>query len=225
MNPRRTFSFLLGLAALAGAHAAQRPAPTEPATVTPAPAPAEAAPSIPAPVSPTPAAPAQPAPTSPAATTGANAKKPRAVDLKNASSMPPPPLSPRFQQVRDRIEELFRHRNETPPVFDARSNPFRAAGAVPPPPRTAATSTEAAQAPVASTTDLQLLQQASAGFKVAGTIQIGGVSHLVINQVPYKEGDVINVKVKGTPVFVRVKNISRYSFTLSLNTSELSVKY
>ena len=43
--------------------------------------------------------------------------------------------------------------------------------------------------------------------------------------MPYKEGDVISTKVKGQPVFVRVKHISRYSYTLSLNTTELSVKY
>ena len=60
---------------------------------------------------------------------------------------------------------------------------------------------------------------------MAGTIQINGVAHLIINQVPYKESDVINVRMKGQPVFLRVKHISRYSYTLSLNAAELSVKY
>ena len=70
-----------------------------------------------------------------------------------------------------------------------------------------------------------MLKQAAATLKVAGTIQINSVAHLIINQVPYKEGDVINLRAKGQPVFVRVKHISRYSYTLSLNAAELSVKY
>ncbi|MSU66364.1 MAG: hypothetical protein EXS38_09750 [Opitutus sp.] len=37
-----------------------------------------------------------------------------------------PPLSPRFKQVRDRIDALFQRRNDTPPPPDARMNPFRA---------------------------------------------------------------------------------------------------
>ncbi len=48
---------------------------------------------------------------------------------------------------------------------------------------------------------------------------------IIINQVPYKEGDVLKARVNGNPVFVRVKHISRYSYTLALNNAELSVKY
>ena len=138
-----------------------------------------------------------------------------------------PPLSPRFQQVRDRIDALLRHRNGSPEPIDPRTNPFRPAGAAPV--VTAAAIDRGADrlppAPVVSPSDLTLLQQAAAVLKVAGTIQINGLSHLVINQVPYKEGDVINTRVKGQPVFLRVKNISRYSYTLSLNAAELSIRY
>jgi hypothetical protein len=77
----------------------------------------------------------------------------------------------------------------------------------------------------ASPSDLALLQQAAAVLKVSGTIQLGGVSHLIINQEAYKEGDVLNARLKGQPIHLRVKNISRYSYTLALNDAELSVKY
>ncbi|MCX6953175.1 MAG: hypothetical protein NTV51_13565, partial [Verrucomicrobia bacterium] len=82
-----------------------------------------------------------------------------------------------------------------------------------------------APAPAASATDLQLLQQAAATLKVGGRIGLGGVDHLPSNQTAYKEGDVINAKGRGQTVLIRVKNISRYSYTLSLNGTELSVKY
>lgn len=165
------------------------------------------------------------APASSAPPAAAGGRKSRLPDPK---SVPPPPLSPRFQQVRDRIDELFRHRQEEPPVTDPRSNPFRPAGAPLAPPRTATPRTpegSPAPAPSASESDLQLLQQAAATLKVAGSINIRGVDHLSINQTAYKEGDVIHTKVKGQTVLIRVKNISRFSYTLSLNGTELSVKY
>jgi hypothetical protein len=147
---------------------------------------------------------------------------------------PPPPLSPRFQQVRDRINQLFEHRSEGPVKIDPRKNPFRPTGAIVAssasaganaiPAVTAGVPAEPA-APSAGTADLTLLKQAAATLKVAGTIQLNGRDHLIINQVPYKEGDVISARVKGQPAYLRVKNISRYSYTLSLNDAELSVKY
>ena len=62
-------------------------------------------------------------------------------------------------------------------------------------------------------------------LNVAGVIQINGRDHLIINQAPYKEGDVIIARAKGQPVYLRLKVISRFTFTLSYNDSELAVKY
>jgi hypothetical protein len=120
---------------------------------------------------------------------------------------------------------LFGHRNAPPPSADPRRNPFRAPGAAPVAAAPVGVPAENVPVPSASSADLTLLKQTAATLKVAGTIELGGRSHLIINQVPYKEGDVINVRMKGQPVFLRVKHISRYSYTLSLNAAELSVKY
>ena len=177
----------------------------------PAPAPAEAtAPEI----------------ASPPASAAAKPKKIPAAKAPVAPVAPaPPPLSPRFQQVRDRIDALFRHRSETPPAPDPRKNPFRPAGAAPVALAAPGSAASSQLPPVEPNTDAQLLQQGAATLKVAGTIQIGGLAHLIINQVPYKEGEIINTRVRGQPVYLRLKNISRYSYTLALNAAELSVKY
>ncbi len=207
----------------------------------PAPTPTTAAPSAPVPSATAGKAPA--ADTAPAVDPKAKPTKTKTSSdvLTKVALMPAPPLSPRFQQVRDRIEALLGHRSETPPKFDSRKSPFRPAsggpaalastattgGASPLSPTTSNGPVEApaSSANPAATGDLQLLQLATANLKVAGTIQINNVAHLVINQVPYKEGDVIIARAKGNAIYLRVKNISRYSYTLSLNETELSVKY
>ncbi len=209
MKPLCYFAFSLGLAGAGSELLAQRPplpavAPGD-ATATPA---AEAAytPELVGTV---------PAKTAAAASTPAAAVAPAT----------PPPLSPRFQQVRDRIEVLFGHRNAPPPPADPRRNPFRPPGAAPVAAAPVGAPAENGPPPTAAAVDLALLKQTAATLKVGGTIEIGGRPHLIINQVPYKEGDMINTRAKGQPVFLRVKHISRYSYTLSLNAAELSVKY
>jgi len=132
------------------------------------------------------------------------------------------PLAPRFKQVRDRIADLYQHRNETPPAPDPKLNPFRTPGSavvlvgdelvrdmrVPPP---------------AST--LAVLQQAAATLKVSGTFEIGGTSYLVINARPYKSGDIVQTQVGGESVYLRVREISRRSVTLALNDAEMTLKF
>lgn len=239
MNTRRRQFFLLSIAALAlrgaepakpaeaataAAEAEEVYVPERPST-TPAPPVAQSAPPVVSVPGPTKGA----VPKATAGTTAPKGTTALAPETRTTTNTVPP-LSPRFQQVRDRTKALYQHRGETPPKFDPRNNPFRASSAAP---VAAVASVGAGGAPVAAATaapavasgDLALLKQAAATLKVAGTIQLGGVAHLIINQVPYKEGDVISARVKGEPAYLRVKNISRYSYTLSLNEAELSVKY
>jgi hypothetical protein len=235
MNPVRSIVWLLVLTASAGGLGAQ-PVATVPAGAGPAPTEAAAeevyvperagAPSPPAPAAPAPTnAPVAPAPT--AASPATDKNTPTITAKTPATSAPT--LTPRFQQVRDRISALLGHRNDAPPVADPRKNPFRPAGAAPAAPvKGRPTGTPVVNPPVkavTSGTDYQMLQAAAATLKVSGTIQINGLGHLIINQVPYKEGDVLKARVNGNSVFVRVKHISRYSYTLALNNAELSVKY
>ena len=201
MNPPCRLASLLLFLALAGAAAAQRPAAPELSSAAPAPAAALPPPTV-----------------------GDATKVPAAAAAKSAAA---PPLSPRFLQVRAKIDALFRHRNEAPPVIDPKANPFRGSIGVVAPGSAGATA-GGGVAPVPSAPvnpELQLLQLAAAALKVAGVIQINGRDHLIINQAPYKEGDVIIARAKNQPVYLRLKAISRFTFTLTYNDAELAVKY
>jgi hypothetical protein len=132
------------------------------------------------------------------------------------------PLSPRFQQVRNRIEALFEHRIAPTPTSQV-SNPFRIAGASP-----ISLVSEIATGeskPAQSNIDLISLQQAVATLKVSGTFEFGGKQQLVVNSRPYKEGDIIPTQVQGQSVYLRVRAISRTSITLALNEAEMTLKF
>lgn len=238
MKTARSIALVLSLAALpALVPGAPAPAlPSEPASRLPAAPPPE--PSR-APVAEPSQAPAAASARTPAgertngSSSAAAAVKETAAPPAKAPPGPPKapgagPLSPRFKQIRERINALFEHRNEPPEPPDPRYNPFRPPGAVPVAAGPAANARDpavAAQIPAPLSSDLALLQQAVATLKVSGTFQIGGRSHLVINAKPYKVGEVIQTKVKGESVFLRVRAISRNSVTLGLNGAEMTLKF
>jgi hypothetical protein len=202
------------------------PAPSLPTTTPPA------APATREPVS-TPAAVSTSAPAS--ANPPSSPEKPGVLSAAKSTSPPPSPkgtatasLPPRFRQIRERISALFDTRTTPPAPPDPRTNPFRPAGAVSSAPLPVAEG--AAPASVAVNMDLTTLQQAVATLKVRGVVQIGSRMQLVITSAgkegTYKEGDIINVLLPpGDPVHLRVRQVSRYSVTLSLNDAELTLKF
>lgn len=139
-----------------------------------------------------------------------------------------PPLSPRFQQVRNRIEALFQHRLATPPPPDPQLNPFRPPGA----PLVAAGDAggpDADNVPVplleVRSSALELLQQSMATLKVNGTMIIGGRIHLVVNAKPYREGEMVQVQLEGEPFYLRLHKVSRNSVTFALHGAEMTLKF
>jgi hypothetical protein len=141
---------------------------------------------------------------------------------------PPAPLSPRFQQIRQKMSALFDARNAPPVPPDSRSNPFRPAGAAPVAPLPAVEG--AAPVPVAVNNDLVSLQQAVATLRVKGTVQLGKTLQLIINSGPgkeraYKEGDILSVALAPDSVNLRVRVITRNSVTLTLNDAEMVLKF
>jgi hypothetical protein len=135
----------------------------------------------------------------------------------------PPPLPPRFKQVRDRIDDLFALRNAPPPPVDPAKNPFRPPGAV----VLAAGARDGDTPPVAIpvSSDLALLQQAAAQLRISGFVELKERLHVTINQSLYKEGDVIKVALKGQTLFLRVTKISRGNLTLALNDAEMTLRF
>ena len=152
------------------------------------------------------------------------------------------PLAPRFKQVRERIEALYQHRNQSPPPIDSRTNPFRppgvgggggaglGGGATPSglPGGSDLPAGEAAvgkpSVPVANA-DETLVQQAAATLKISGVFEIAGRSHLVINARPYSQGDVVQTQLQGETVYLRIKEIKKRSVTFTLRDAEMILSF
>lgn len=157
---------------------------------------------------------------------GSEADAAKTPAVGGAASAKAPSLSPRFQEVRDRINALFEHRNAALPSFNPRFDPFRTSGASVAPPAATASPAEGVPVPVvAAASDVSLLQASVAGLKVSGIVEIGGKQHFVINSRPYKEGDVIQTHAQGVPVYLRIREINRGAMVLALNQAETTLKW
>jgi hypothetical protein len=169
---------------------------------------------------------APPAPSEPAAAPKADSTKTAAAKAPAAAV----PLSPRFQQVRDRINALFSDRVETPPPPDLRYNPFRPIGAGPPIPVRGASTGRETPAPASAISDQALLQQAVALLKVGGVVRLKdgrmlrSISSGPNKEGTYKEGDVLTVIVQDEPIHIRVRQITAFSVMFSFNDAEITLK-
>ncbi|HVS51714.1 MAG TPA: hypothetical protein VHD62_05110 [Opitutaceae bacterium] len=147
---------------------------------------------------------------------------------EKAAAKPPgaPPLSPRFLQVRERIDALLHNHDAPLSAAELQPNPFRAAGFMPAPSPAETAPGAAGTTPVeAPTAELNLLQQGVALLRVSGVVDFGGQQHLVINSRPYKEGDVIPVQVNGQPVYLRIRQIAPHLVTFALDHAEMTLKF
>ena len=218
MKTRHGMIFLLLASALAAADQAAVP-----------PLPGEAAPAVATPAAPTPTATVSLPSVTPAAGGTSVLSKFRLPPAaqKTKDSIKPPPISPRFLQVREHMADLFQGRTDTPPVVDPAKNPFRPAGAAPAP-VAAVTSSDGvtmvqAQAPTAS--DVELLKQVAAIVKVSGWAERDGRTLLTINNTLYRDGDVMKLNIKGQTLYLRLSKFSRSSLTLTLNEAETIVRF
>jgi hypothetical protein len=139
------------------------------------------------------------------------------------------PLSPRFKQVRERIDALFEHRNQPPPPPEARLNPFRPPGVLTDA-QSAAMPTDSpllitTPVPNVPSSDLTRLQESVATLKVSGTFEKEGQVYLVINQKPYKDNEVIPTQVRGETIYLRIRQVSRRGVTVALNEAEMTLKF
>lgn len=135
------------------------------------------------------------------------------------------PLTPRFRQIRDRTNELFHDRLETPPPPDPRFNPFRAPGAAPIAVALPSSDGSPAVGPAPPSNDAVVLQQAVTMLKFTGLVERNGRLQVSLNSGIYKERDVISLTVQDQPVHLRVRQITRSSVMFSLNDAEYTLKF
>jgi hypothetical protein len=62
-------------------------------------------------------------------------------------------------------------------------------------------------------------------LRISGTVRINERTHLVINQAPYKEGDVITLKTKDATAKLRIIGIAPGELTLGLNEAVQVIKF
>ena len=143
------------------------------------------------------------------------------VAVRAAEPVPAAAFAARAKQTRERLEILFRHRDETPTFPTSNQNPFRTSDDTP------ATETagpnQAGETVKASapTSEEAMLKAAVASLKISGTVVVSGQINVSINQETYREGSVITARVQGTPVYLRIRRITNNSVTFVLNELEL----
>lgn len=78
---------------------------------------------------------------------------------------------------------------------------------------------------LAPTTDSEMLLYYGAGLRISGTVIADDKVHLIINQAPYKEGDILTIKTKDSSAKLRVIAIAPGELTLGLNDAVQVIKF
>ena len=64
-----------------------------------------------------------------------------------------------------------------------------------------------------------------ASLRISGNVRINDLTHLIINQAPYKEGDTFSLKTKDGTVKLKVIAIAPGELTLGLNDAVQVIKF
>ena len=134
-----------------------------------------------------------------------------------------------FDQVRMRIDQILKARVNPEPLPAVLPNPFTL------PNSTTALLIEDDLAPAAPQTpsapagpepgsDLETLANFSATLKLGGTVSLNGQTSQYINQLLYKEGDVILMEKRDPKSAVKVVRIVPGALTLSFNEAQHTVR-
>ncbi len=130
----------------------------------------------------------------------------------------PPEAATGFARTQARIDTLLKPRLNPTPLPDEMPNPFTLPGAAPAPGPTQPVAPAAAD-------DTEILARLVAQLKVAGFVQVGDVPRIIINQLSYKEGDILAIREPADGVrYLRVKRIDPPYVTLELNGAEQTIK-
>ena len=131
----------------------------------------------------------------------------------------------RFGSLRAKIEALLNPRLKPEPLPAKPANPFQFTlpGTVVLP-TGPIDSGPTRPLPTALTDDDQILAYGVARLRITGQVLRGGVSHLLINSVTYKESDLIPVHAAGDTVYyIRIVRIGDGEVTFGYNSASLIV--
>jgi len=164
-----------------------------------------------------------------------------ATTLPAAPAARPPARTPavrpadRSARTKERIDTLLKSRLAPDPLPASLANPFQLPGAAVtetrenPPPDLPANHRPDPAGPTIPTlpaagSDSELLAQYAAGLKITGNVRLNGQAHLIINQSPYKEGDLILLGSSDAPVYLQVIRITPAELTLGLNQAVQTIR-
>ena len=131
-------------------------------------------------------------------------------------------------RTRERIDALLKRRLTANPLPAGLPNPFVVSGgaAVAEQPDATPAGDPTPKIPVeqAPATDAENLARYAAALKIGGTLQLNGRMQLIINQSPYKEGDLVFLDNRNSVTYLQVIRITASELTLGYNQAVLTVK-
>ena len=143
----------------------------------------------------------------------------------------------RYLRTKERIDALLKSRLNPDPLPATLANPFQLpAGMAVVDPRTGPSpdlpaghkgdpvATTKPVEPAIPTNDTEALALYAADLKITGTVKLNGQAHLIINQSPYKEGDLLLLNRQNDTVYLQIVRITQTELTLGLNQAVLTLK-
>jgi len=136
---------------------------------------------------------------------------PSVIKTKAAKSAGDTVLMARFHRIRSKMDALYHYRLK-PVAFDPSGDPFRILRAK--------SDTSAKSSGPAPGSAEAILRQALANVRIGGVMTRNGIIQLTVDGQLHKQGDVFASKVLTRLVLIKVKSLSDYAATLSLEGSE-----
>ena len=136
-------------------------------------------------------------------------------------------MANREKEIRDKIHELFSHRDDPPAQLTAEQNPFfrdKTKAAIDESTTSVVTTKDEIIDPSLSP-DERILGQLIKIIHVNGVVTIGDREFIVINQTPIPVGGVAVVEYEGVSRLLRVENINVGEVTLSHGTARMIFVY
>lgn len=131
-----------------------------------------------------------------------------------------PSFGPRYKEIHERIDALYRNRNGNTPLPTALVNPFRPATEANPTP---VVPTEPTKTEVPIDSEV-ILRQALLTLRGGGIVTAqDGQAYYFLNQKRYREGDIISAKFRDKPVSILIKRVSGTLVTFSFDNAEVTV--